>query len=136
MLELCAFLRFLFICRFLSFLNFIPVFKIVLPPANHYTCDNLSDYQIIKYWCTNILLNFLIRVLSRLIFCVKTSLFNMTIEYNIRTCYGCQKCIYCSYNLNEQGCECDKMVKPNKKIALKKFRMRLQENLRKIYTLV
>ena len=37
------------------------------------------------------------------------------VEYNIGTCYGCRKCMYCGYNLNVEECECDKTVKPNKK---------------------
>ena len=48
------------------------------------------------------------------------------------TCYGYRKCMYCGYNLNVEECECDKTVKPNKKIVLKKFHTHLQETLNKI----
>ncbi|RGB42260.1 hypothetical protein C1646_683652 [Rhizophagus diaphanus] len=37
------------------------------------------------------------------------------IDYNIGTCYRCCKCMYCSCNLNEKKCKCDKTIKPNKK---------------------
>src|SRR5436305_13793177 len=42
------------------------------------------------------------------------SLSNM-VEYDVGTCYGCRKCMYCGiYNLNTNECNCDKTVKPNK----------------------
>ena len=40
-------------------------------------------------------------------------LFNM-VEYNIGTCYGCCRCLYCGYNPRVKKCECDKTVKPIK----------------------
>ncbi|CAG8621213.1 27423_t:CDS:2 [Dentiscutata erythropus] len=33
-------------------------------------------------------------------------------SYQIGTCYGCQKCLYCGII---EDCECDKTIKPTKK---------------------
>lgn len=36
------------------------------------------------------------------------------VQYEIGTCYGCRKCMYCSCDLNIEKCECNKTVKPKK----------------------
>lgn len=33
------------------------------------------------------------------------------VKYEIGTCYGCHKCIYCGCNLNTEVCKCDKTIK-------------------------
>ncbi|CAB4473314.1 unnamed protein product [Rhizophagus irregularis] len=34
------------------------------------------------------------------------------VKYEIGTCYGCRKCMYCGYDLNTEVCKCDKTIKP------------------------
>ena len=36
------------------------------------------------------------------------------VKYEIGTCYGCRKCMYCGCDLNVETCKCDKTVKPRK----------------------
>ena len=36
------------------------------------------------------------------------------VQYEIGTCYGCRKCMYCGCDLNTIKCECNKTVKPKK----------------------
>src|SRR2546429_6267854 len=36
------------------------------------------------------------------------------VKYNIGTCYGCRKCMYCDCFLTVKKCDCDKTVKPTK----------------------
>lgn len=33
-------------------------------------------------------------------------------EYQIGTCYSCQKCLYCNANLTIENCNCNKTIKP------------------------
>jgi len=36
------------------------------------------------------------------------------VKYEIGTCYGCRKCMYCGCDLNTEKCKCNKTIKPKK----------------------
>ncbi len=57
------------------------------------------------------------------------------VEYNIGTCYGCRKCMYCGYDLNVKECDCNKTVKPNKKNRTEKVPYAFTRNFEQNITL-